>query len=102
MARLRRVQTQNRELNQVQANLAELIEAPLSSPLLNGNILGNQALLTGDNTIVHKLGRTLQGWAIVRQRAAASIYDKQATNATPDKTLILHTSAPVTVDLLVF
>jgi len=89
-------------LEQLQPKWASQINPVLSNPLNNASILKNQALVTGANVINHKLGQPLQGWYISRQRAAASIYDTQDSNQTPQLTLNLQSSAPVVVDLVVF
>lgn len=102
MARLFKVQTTDRIVNQLQDNIANFIEPIASNVLLPGIILKSVALAASSNTIQHKLGRLLQGWFIVRQRASASIYDTQDTNPTPTTTLILTSSAVVTVDIYVF
>jgi len=102
MNKLRRVQTQDREVNQLQSNVAEVLDPIAALPVINGNILTNVALLAGDNSINHKLGMRLTGWIVIRQRAAAEIFDKQVTNPTPTVTLVLNVSAPVVVDLYVF
>lgn len=65
-------------------------------------LLQNVSLVAGNNVINHKLGRKLQGWKTVRVRAAATIYDTQDSNQTPQLTLNLFSSAPVVVDLEVF
>ena len=91
-------QTLNRQLGAIIDNLNQLV----GSPLLNNNILTSVSLASGSNTINHKLNRKLQGWMIVRQRASASIYDTQDSNTDPNNTLVLVSSAAVTVDLLVF
>lgn len=74
----------------------------LARPANNSNILQSIHLTTGSNTVNHKLGQKLQGWTIVRQRAAASIYDTQDSNQTPALTLTLVSDADVTVDIEVF
>lgn len=74
----------------------------LSNPTLQNLILKNVSLVTGANVINHKLQRKLQGWSIVRQRSAATLYDNQDTNQTPDLTLVLVSSANVSIDLVVF
>lgn len=66
------------------------------------NILQNTALITGSNTVFHGLGKPLQGWRMTRIRALATIYDDQENNPTPENTIILVASAPVTIDLEVF
>lgn len=102
MARFARVQTDNREVNQLQLNIAQLLEPMAANPLTQGNILTQVALTSGTNTIAHKLGRKLIGWQVIRQRASATLYDLQDANLTPAQTLVLVASANVTVDLYVF
>lgn len=59
-------------------------------------------LSAGTNTINHLLGRTLQGYRIIRQRAAASIHDEQDDNQMPQLTLVLVSTASVVIDLEIF
>ena len=70
--------------------------------LMGGNLLTNQGLVDGDNTINHKLGRNLVGWIITRQRSAGTIYDTQDTNPTPSMTLTLNCTGSPIVDIYVF
>lgn len=81
---------------------ASIIDPVIGSPANNSIILKNIALATGNNVINHKLGRNLQGWQIIRKRAAADIYDTQDTNQMPNLTLTLVSDAPVTVDIEVY
>lgn len=81
---------------------ASLINPVLDSPTAQNLILQNISLVTGSNKINHKLGRKLQGWKIIRQRSAASIYDNQDNNVSPDLTLLLVSSANVSVNIEVF
>lgn len=74
----------------------------LAAPQNNSSILRSVSLVVGANVVNHLLGRPLQGWKIVRQRAAASIYDTQDSNQTPALTLQLTSSAAVSVDIEVF
>jgi hypothetical protein len=92
----------SREMSQMQSSWAALLNPVLSNPLFNGVHLPNVELSTGANTINHKLGRRLQGWIITRKRAGADIYDTQQSNARPNLTLDLVSSANVTVDLYVY
>lgn len=96
------VQSSNQDLMTVQQNLTRTLNPIFNTNTLGGNILQSISLNTGTNTINHKLGRNLSGWQIVRQRAAASIFDTQDTNQTPNLTLTLTSSAPVVCDLYVF
>jgi hypothetical protein len=94
--------TQIREFSMHQTQWAKEINPLLNNPVSNGVLLKSVVLASGDNTINHTLGRNLQGWVLVRVRAAATIYDKQDTNKMPELTLVLNASAAVTVDLYVF
>lgn len=94
--------TQDSDLNNVQNVLVRTLNPVFSMPLMGGNLLTNQTLTTGSNSINTGLSRELTGWIIVRQRAAAAIYDTQDTNKTPTMTLQLTSSAPVVLDLYVF
>jgi len=84
-----------------QTQWPQQLDPLLGNPLNSASILKNQSLGTGSNTLNHLLGAPLQGWYIIRQRADASIYDLQDTNPTPQLTLVLHSSAPVVVDIAV-
>lgn len=94
--------TDDKDFSLMQTRWASEINPLLQSPALQGRLIQSVKLSTGDNIVNHQLGRKLQGWCIVRLRAAASIYDKQDANQIPNLTLTLNTSADVTVDLYVF
>lgn len=96
-------QSSDRNFQMMQNAWASQLDPILRNPATQSLLLKNVTLLTGTtNTINHLLGRVLQGWKIIRQRAAASIYDTQDLNASPQLTLTLITSANVVVDLEVF
>jgi len=92
----------NKNLMLLQNLWSALINPFLSAPELNTTFLQNIALVSGANSVNHKLGRKLQGWYVVRLRGAATIYDTQDKNNNPELTLSLVSSASVTVDLVVF
>lgn len=91
-----------RELSMLQTQWASQINPVLSNPANDSLVLKNVSLTAGSNTINTRLGRKLQGWQIVRQRGPSSIYDTQDNNQQPDLTLLLNSSANVSVDILVF
>lgn len=97
-----KIQTADRIIGQLQDNISNALTPILKNPQVDGYILSKVTLVSGSNLINHGLDRELQGWFIVRQRASASIYDAQDSNATPAKTLILTSSAGVVVDIYVF
>lgn len=93
---------QKLDLPQMQTKWATQLDPIISNPTVNNLILKNIHLSTGSNVINHKLGRVLQGWKPVRVRASATFYDTQDSNQTPQLTLVLVSSANVTIDLEVF
>lgn len=90
------------DLPQTQTKWKAILDPFLTAPSNLPILLKNITLTTGDNVINHKLSRDLIGWKVIRQRAAASIYDKQDANQTPSLTLVLNTSSDVVVDLEIF
>lgn len=92
----------NKNFMLFQSNVANQLNPILRNPLTNTSILKEISLTTGSNTINHLLGKKLQGWYIVRQRSAASIFDTQDSNPQPQLTLTLTTSADVVCDVAVF
>src|ERR1035438_7179512 len=93
------INTQDSDLATVQRNLVRVLQPVFNTPTLGGNLLIGQTLSVGANSINHGLGRNLNGWQIVRQRAQANIWDSQDANKTPNLTLALNSSAAVVVDL---
>ncbi len=92
----------DKDLNLLQTGWSKILNPFIDRLQNKTNILKSVALASGDTVINHKLGYPLNGWRLVRVRAAATIYDKQDTNRTPETTLVLNSSAAVTVDLEVF
>lgn len=89
-------------LDQTQNTWATALDPVISNPLVKGNLLLNQKLVTGSNVINHKLGRKLIGWFVIGKNGVADIYDTQASNQLPQLTLNLTSSADVTASLWVF
>jgi hypothetical protein len=74
----------------------------LANPIVNGQMLENVILINGTTSVNHGLQRNLQGWFIVGINKAATIYDNQASNQTPQLTLSLISNAVCTVNIWVF
>ena len=102
MASLPQFPSDDRTLQMLQTRWKSILEPLLANPANNSSILKSVVLASGANTINHLLGRKLQGWKVVRQRSAATVYDTQDSNQTPELTLKLVASANVTVDIEVF
>jgi hypothetical protein len=91
-------QTNDVNLEKIQANTRAATQASRSNPLNGGTILSGVSLSAGDNEIAHKLGKSLQGWFIVDINAASSVYKKSSN----DKTITLNSSIACVVSLFVF
>lgn len=84
----------------MQTSWAAQLDPLLSEPLLQGRMILNVFLTsTGITTINHGLGRLQQGWILIDVDQPAEVFRAQPFN---DQTLILNTSANVTVSLYVF
>ncbi len=96
------MQTDNEDMHLMQTRWSSILNPMLINPALQGTVLKNVNLVSGTNAVNHKLGRPLQGWVIVRQRALASIFDTQDSNSQAALTLQLTSNANVQVDIYVF
>ena len=94
--------TKDVTLSLLQSNWAKVLDPIVDLPIAHGNTLKSVKLLAGDNKVNHKLGRALQGWIIVRQRSAASFFDKQDANQQQNLTLALNSSADCVVDIYAY
>lgn len=93
-------QDDNRNFMMMQTKWASSLGPALSNPILNGNLITNVVLVSGNNTINHLLDRKYQGWFMVDQNASATFYS--VSSPMPDLTLIIHSSAPVNVSIYIF
>jgi len=98
----KKISTENNDINKIQEYIGAAVESLADSPILDGILLKNVSLISGTTAVFHKLNRPLQGYLIVRKRANADIWDSQDSNTAPSRTLILESSAAVTIDLYVF
>lgn len=89
-------------LQQTQNTWATAIDPVLSNLLVQGRLESQVILVNGTTIVNHKLGRKLVGWFIVGINAAATVYDNQATNQTPQLTLSLTSNAAATANIWVF
>lgn len=88
-------------VTKVQENVSQALQPLINSALSNGVLL-KSVVIDGDTDVNHKLGRAPQGWIIVRKRANVDVWDKQDTNLKPKLTLLLTSSAAVTIDLWIY
>lgn len=92
-------QTSNKDLMLMQTKWAGELNPVLRNPLTNASQLTGIVLITGVNVINHLLGQQMQGWYITDINTGASIYRSAPFN---NLTLTLTSSAPATVNLVVF
>lgn len=92
-------QTSDQGMMLMQKTWASQLNPMLANALTAGSLIPNVVLTDGSTTFNHYLGRQMQGWIIVDQNAAASIWRSAPLNGT---TLTLTSSAAVTVSLWVF
>lgn len=90
------------DVNLMQQQLVRTLNPVFDCPIVGGTLLQAQVLRAGTNSINHKLGRKLVGWIVTRIGAISTIYDTQTANKTPELTLELVCSNPVTVDIYCF
>ncbi len=95
---LRKINTGDFALKTLQENVERAISEVIRSPLLDGFLLEDVALVSGSNQVSHKLGRSARGYFVVSKSNASTIYD----TAKDDKFVTLVTSGAVTVSLWVF
>lgn len=86
----------------MQQRWASQLNPILANLLVQGRLLEDVTLMTGNNVVNHLLGRDLIGWFITRKNDAANIYDTQNINQMPDLTLNLVSDMSVRVSLWVF
>jgi len=89
------------ELDKVQENIAQVLNPLLKNPLVNGVLLTKVQLANGTTNVEHKLGREPLGWIIVRQDAAALIYEP-STAINKARLLTLISNAATIVDIWAF
>lgn len=94
--------TDDKDFQMMQTKWSGILNPVIANPLNSNNLLTNIKLGSGVNTIDHLLQRELRGWIIVGINAAATIFDVQASNQSPQLTLKLNSSAPCTISLVVF
>lgn len=100
---LERVRTSDPDLRAVQDNVAAVVRDIGGRALLDGLLLDGVEVTTGAPvTVNHGLGRDLIGWVVVRKSATADVWDSQSTNRMPARSLVLNSSANVTLSIWVF
>lgn len=98
----KRLYTSVFELQKLQDQVGEALDRLLAQPDIPKTLVENVDLSTTYTDVVHGLSRPITRYIICRQSQPGSVYDAQAQNPFPQKTLRLLASAPMRVSLLVF
>lgn len=101
MNSLVKVQTTDRNVNQLQNNIANSLNPLLQNPFLFGLIVQNVSLSANATVVInHGLGRVMLGWSIVDCLANADIPRRVA--AFNDATLSLVSTVDTVVNIYCF
>lgn len=96
-----KINTTDDVLRRIQDAIEKCLRPIIANNSLDSQTLTNVVLKAGQvNRVPHKLGRNIQRWNPVRLRSQAVVWE-DAVQTLPDKLLDLHTSADVSLDLLV-
>ena len=99
MNNLKKVRSDDRIINQVQDNIEQAITPIINSEIIDGLIIKDIEVLTGATlTLSHKLGRTPNGFAVIKRNANSTVWN----GLIDKKTIELNSSANVTISLWVF
>jgi len=99
----RKIFTEDPLLQRLQDAIAASFQQFEKLPQLDSVIIKDITLASGiDNQVEHKLGRSIQGWQIIRKDANANVWESATANTTPSSTIILRSSATVKVSFLFF
>lgn len=93
------------ELSRVVTSLQDNVAAALlpiqTKLILDGAFVSGVNLITGNNTVQHKLGRKIIGYFVVSQSAASTFFDDiQSTKSATS--FVLCSGSPCSVNLWVF
>lgn len=101
MKAVKKVSTQLADLNKVQENIQAAVDPIIMCPLVNGVLLVNIRVLTGQaNMVPHKLGRRPRGWFVVSPKQDVRVWEE--FSELPSSMLKLQSSANATINLWVF
>ncbi len=90
-------QTSSKDLSLLQTNWASQLNPVVANPIVQGvQVTGITLAANTPLVINHLLSRKMQGWFVVDQNAAASIYRTQPFNS---KTITLEANANVVVNI---
>jgi hypothetical protein len=97
----KKIRSPDRVVTQLQDNVEQAIRPLLGMQIAAGRLIENVEVLTGTPKVIdHRLNRAMRGWFIVDKDADANVWKTVST--IPERTLVLNSSANVTLSLWVF
>lgn len=101
LGKFKQIKSDDYELMRVQDNVNAALIPIQNAQILDGQVLKNISLITGQpNIISHKLNRNIVGYIVIRKDSNADVWD--ASSSTPSLTILLYTDSNCKVDLYVF
>lgn len=97
---LRRINTRDRGLYEVQTNINEVLNQLIIADFINGNLI-TATVGTSDTSIEHKLVRQFKGWVIVDKTDNVNVW-RVEDGKDKTKFITLKASAGCTVTIYVF
>lgn len=97
MKPFRKIRTDDRELDQVQSNIANVL-TPISKAKIIDGAYVDVVLVSGTNRVGHKLNRKPEGWVIGDRDSAADVY----RTAWDDRTVDLVSSGDLSCRIWFF
>lgn len=97
----RAIRTALGDVQRLQDALSKVFNAIQTKQILDGRLIENVAIVTGTaKEIDHGLQKPVRGWIVIDKNAQATVWS--TASDLPNRTLILNTSADVTVSLWIF
>ena len=92
-----------KNINDLQYNVDKAISQVLGKDQLDSILVKDIVLLPGLNKVSHTLGRTIQGWKVVRPRQGyALLWEDVISNPSPNLLIYMYSAAACLIDLEVF
>ena len=99
MKKYKKLSSKDPVIRQLQDNVEQVINPVLNKAIINGILIKDVVLTTGNiHKVSHKLSRKPLGYIVIKRNANSVVWD----SAIDSKTISLNCSANVTIDLWVF
>ena len=72
---VKQIDPENQNITQTQSNVNSSVKQIANSPIIDGVIVENIDVGTGDTVVNHELGRAPVGWIVVRKNEAGEVYE---------------------------